>query len=270
MTGLTKISPALLLIMLFLPVPSGAQEVDESRLNELVQKEVQRILNSGELDAAIERGIQNFIVKQRRTEQQARNRQQLEKIKYLRPVDAKLDHILGNPDAPITLVEYSDFECPFCKRFHPTVVDLLKNNPDKLRWVYRHYPLEFHNPVAQRQAEASECVAEIGGNDAFWRYSDLLYKRTASNGKGFPLDKLQPLAEEIGVDGRAFAECMQSERMVARVQRDIQNGNAIGVSGTPAAFILNDSGGVRVVAGAQPLARLQQLVDELASSPSTQ
>ena len=270
MLGLCKKVPAQLLIILFLSGPLGAQQVDESRINELVQKEVQRILNSGELDAAIALGIQNYIVKQRQAQQQAQNRQQLEKIKNLRPVDANLDHIFGNPNAPVTIVEYSDFECPFCKRFHPTVVQLLKNNPDKVRWVYRHYPLGFHNPGAQKQAEASECVAEISGNDAFWQYSDLIYQRTTSNGTGFPLENLQPLAEEIGVDGQAFAECMQSGRMTARVQQDFDNGSSIGVTGTPAAFILNNNGGVRVIAGAQPLSRLQRVVDELASSAATQ
>ena len=270
MINLAKQAPALLLIILFLSGPSAAQEIDENRINELVQKEVQRILDSGGLDAAIEQGIKNYIVKQRQAQQQAQNRQQTEKVKNLRPVDINRDHILGNPNAPITLVEYSDFECPFCKRFHPTVTALMENNPDNLRWVYRHYPLGFHNPGAQKQAEASECVTEIAGNDAFWQYSELIYQRTTSNGKGFPLEALQPLAEEIGVDGQAFAECMQSQRMAARVQEDIDNGIAIGVTGTPAAFIFNNNGKVRVIAGAQPLTELQRVVDELVKSSSTQ
>jgi len=241
----------------------GAQEVDENRVNELVQKEVQRLLNSDALDAAIERGIRSYIVKQRQAEQQARNKTQAEKARNLRPVDANRDHIFGNPNAPITLIEYSDFECPYCKRFHPTVTKLLKNNPDKLRWVYRHFPLGFHNPGAQKQAEASECVAEIGGNGAFWKFSDAIYKRTRSNGKGFPLDQLRPLAEEVGVNGESFAECLSSGRMTSRVQQDIDNGKSIGVSGTPAAFLLSTKGEIRIVAGAQPLAALQRMVDEL-------
>jgi protein-disulfide isomerase len=259
-----------LLALFFLTGVADAQQIDENTINELVQKEVDRILNSEVFDAAIERGIQNFIDNQRQAEQQAQNGQQREKVKNLRPVDPAVDHILGNMDAPITLVEYSDFECPFCKRFHPTVVELLENNPDKLRWVYRHFPLGFHNPGAQKQAEASECVAELKGNDAFWQYSDLIYARTTSNGTGFPLDRLQPLAEELGVDRDAFAECMESERMVARVQQDIDNGISIGVSGTPMAVILNNSGEARIVAGALPLSQLQGIVDELMQSVSVE
>ena len=265
-----KIIPALALVLAFLSWSVNAQEIDENRIRELVQKEVERLLNPEALDAAIERGIRNYIVKQRQAEQQARNRTQAEKARNLRPVDASRDHILGNPSAPITLIEYSDFECPFCKRFHPTVTKLLENNPDKLRWVYRHFPLGFHNPGAQKQAEASECVAEIGGNEAFWQFSDLIYKRTKSNGTGFPLEQLQPLAEEIGINGEAFAACVTSGRMASRVQQDIDNGTSIGVSGTPAAFLLNTNGEIRVVAGAQPLAELQRMVDELTNSANAQ
>lgn len=249
---------------------SSAQEVDENIINELVQKEVERIFDSDVFDAAVARGIQKFIDSQRQAQQQAQNRQQFEKIKKMRPVNPDIDHILGNKDAPITLVEYSDFECPFCKRFHPTVAELLENNQDKLRWVYRHFPLGFHNPGAQKQAEASECVAELSGNDAFWQYTDLIYQRTTSNGNGFPIDSLKPLAEEIGVDSEAFAECMKSERMASRVQQDVDNGIAIGVSGTPMAIILNKTGEARVVAGARGLAELQGIVDELLASASAE
>ena len=270
MTNISKITSSLVLIFLFLSWPASAQEVDETRIKELVQKEVERLLNSAALDAAIESGIRNYVIKQRQAQEKTRNSVQSEKAKNIRPVDAKRDHIIGNLNAPITLVEYSDFECPYCKRFHPTVTELMKNNPDKLRWVYRHFPLGFHNPGAQKQAEASECVAELRGNDAFWEYSDLIYQRTTSNGSGFPLDQLRPLAEEVGVNGKVFEECLASGRMAARVQQDIDNGVSIGISGTPAAFLLSTSGESRVVVGAQPLAELQRVVDEMINNASNQ
>ena len=252
------------LTTLIVTIPLNAQEFDDEKLNELIQKEVERLLNvDGAMDDAIDRGIKRFIQKQKQESEQARADKQQEKAKNLRPVDINRDHIFGNPDAPVTLVEYSDFECPFCKRFHPTVVKLMENNRDKLRWVYRHFPLDFHNPGAQKQAEASECVAEINGNEAFWKYSDFIYQRTKSNGKGFPLDNLRPLAEEVGVDGETFSECMDSGQMAARVKEDINNGVKMGVTGTPAAVFTNQKGEVRVIAGAYPLEDLQALVDEL-------
>ena len=244
--------------------PVVAQEADEAAIKKIVQQEVERLLNSeGALDAAIERGIENFIRKQRAASEQARAEQQRVQARNLRPVDAQRDHILGNPDAPVTLVEYSDFECPFCKRFHPTVVRLMADNPEQLRWVYRHFPLEFHNPGAHQQAQASECVAELNGNDAFWMYADLIYERTTAGGNGFPLENLRPLAEEIGVNGDAFAACMADGRMAGRVDEDYKNGVEIGVSGTPAGFLINQAGEVRFIAGALPLEDLQGLVEEL-------
>jgi len=188
----------------------------------------------------------------------------LDKAKNMRPVDIKHDHIFGNPDAPVTIIEYSDFECPFCKRFHPTMMKLMENNTDTVRWVYRHFPLAFHNPGAQKQAEATECVAELNGNDAFWDYSEKIYSRTKSNGKGFPIANLRPLAEEIGVDGDAFTACLNSGKMSVRVKVDIANGRQAGISSTPAAYIINQKGETRFIAGAAPLAKVQSLVDELA------
>jgi len=252
------------LFALFLSSAVGAQSIDEAQIRGLVQEEIERMVNTeGALDSAIEKGIESYILKQRLAAENAKAQQQQERAKNLRPVDAERDHISGNPDAPITLIEYSDFECPFCKRFHPTVMKLMENNEDKLRWVYRHFPLGFHNPGAQKQAEASECVAELKGNDAFWDFSDKIYTRTKSNGKGFPLKNLRPLAEEIGVDGDAFSNCLDSGKMTARVKEDIANGKLLGISGTPAAFIINQKGETRFVAGALPLQTLQSLVDEL-------
>ncbi len=249
--------------VLIAPGALHAHEVDEAVIKELVQQEVERLLNTeNTLDFAIEEGIKRIVRKQQvaareRVEEQQTNSENL------RPVDVSRDHVLGNPDAEITLVEYSDFECPFCKRFHPEVIRLMEDNADKLRWVYRHFPLAFHNPGAQKQAEASECVAELGGNEAFWEYIHAIYDRTASGGTGFPLDNMRPLAEEFGVDGDAFDACMTSGRMTARVEEDYQDGAEIGISGTPAGLLMNRRGEVRFIAGALPGDELQALVDDL-------
>jgi len=246
--------------------PIDPQTVDEARIREIVREEIVRLLgegaDSGLLDAAIGRGISNFVERQHAASEQARTERRQARARKARPVDSR-DHILGDFDAPLTLIEYSDFECPYCKRFHPTVAQLMARNPGQIRWVYRHFPLGFHNPGAYRQAEASECAAEAGGNEAFWKYTDLIYARTRSGGDGFPLSQLRPLAEEIGLDGRAFDACMASGRMESRVDRDYQDAQAAGVTGTPAGFLLNRAGDMRFIEGALPLEELQKFVDEL-------
>ena len=242
--------------------PSPAHETDAQAIQEIARQEVGRLLRTeGALDAAIEEGIKRIVRKQQAAREN--DRQRRVRVENLRPVDPRRDHISGDADAPVTLVEYSDFECPYCKRFHPTVIRLMEENRGQLRWVYRHFPLAFHNPGAQTQAEAAECVGELAGNDAFWEYIHALYRKTKSGGRGFPLDGLRPLAEETGVNGDAFDECMASGRTAARVRQDHNDGIDIGISGTPAGIFINRRGEARFVAGALPIEELQAVVDDL-------
>lgn len=171
------------------------------------------------------------------------------------------DHIRGNKDAKITLLEFSDLECPFCQRFHPTMQDAMKTYGDKVRWVYRHFPLSFH-ANAQKEAEASECVAELGGNDAFWTYLDKIFERTTANGTGFALDKLGPLAAEIGVDQAQFQSCLDSAKFEKLVKDQMADGTKAGVSGTPSTFVINSKGESQLVVGAQPIDALKTVIDK--------
>lgn len=275
--NIRRVGPAAVLLIAMLagiqPVyaqqTAGNQTADTDKaLVEQIKQEVLRdLLEKGELDAAIDAGIQRYIMEQRRAQAEARARQEAAGealAKNVRRVSADRDHIYGNPDASVSLIEYSDFECPFCKRFHPTAKKIVDAYDGKVNWVYRHFPLAFHNPGAQKQAEASECAADLGGNDAFWRYTDLIYERTTSNGNGFPLDGLVPLAEEIGLDGTKFRKCLEEERYAARVQEDYEEGVSIGISGTPGNILLhNESGEVMPRPGAAPFDVMKQLIDGL-------
>src|SRR5207237_7967826 len=109
------------------------------------------------------------------------------------PAPSKSDHVYGNPNASITLIEYSDFECPYCKSVHLTAKRVVDESRGQVNWVYRHFPLEMHNPGAQKQAEASECAAELGGNEAFWKFADAVDPATGPGGKGFRQDHAPPL-----------------------------------------------------------------------------
>ncbi len=263
-----RAAPILAALLLLTAAPAQAAPEDDAALVERISGEVVRKLQeSGALDQAIDAGIERYVAKQREA-QAAAARQRAEAARSradkMPPADPARDHIYGSPDATVSLIEYSDFECPYCKRFHPTARTLVDDSGGRVNWVYRHFPLGFHNPMAQQEAEASECAAELGGNDAFWRFADTLYERTASNGKGMPGGDLGALAEEIGLDRTAFEACLESGRHAGRVQKDYETGIALGISGTPGNILRNnETGKVLVRAGALPLAKMQAAVDEL-------
>lgn len=172
------------------------------------------------------------------------------------------DHIRGSKDADVVIVEYSDLECPFCKRFHPTMQQVVKDYGNKVAWVYRHYPLNFHQN-AQKEAEATECVNELGGPDAFWSYVDKIFEKTTSNGTGFALNQLGPLAAEVGINQQSFQRCLDSGKYKDHVKEDFDTGTKAGVSGTPNLFILSRNGKKDFIGGALPIDQVKQHIDAL-------
>jgi protein-disulfide isomerase len=176
------------------------------------------------------------------------------------------DHMRGDKDAVVTLIEYSDYECPFCKSFHPTMQEVLEEYKGKVKWVYRHYPLSFH-ANAQKQAEAAECIYEQGGDEAFWKYTDLIYERTTAGGTGFALDKLGPLAAEVGVDQATFQTCLDSDKYAKHVKDDQDGGQRAGVQGTPGTIIMNSkTGKTKLIPGALPFTSVKPMIDEILES----
>jgi protein-disulfide isomerase len=160
------------------------------------------------------------------------------------------------------LIEYSDFECPFCKRFHPTVKRLVDESKGQVKWVYRHFPLDQLHPVkARKEAVASECAAELGGNDAFWKFADRFFELTPSNNRT-DIDAVLPrIAGEIGLDKARFASCLASGRHDRRVEEDRRNAVATGGRGTPWSIIVSKSGKTYPLSGAQPHAAVKQLYE---------
>lgn len=215
----------------------------------------------------IEQGFEAFVKKQQAEQQEAQEQAAIkssEDAKNVRPVSKTDDHIRGNKDAQITLIEYSDFECPYCKKFDPIAKQVIAAYGDKVNWVYRHYPLDFHDPMATKEAEASECVAELAGNDAFWMFADLVYDNTQSGGNGLTMDQVTDFAVRSGANKAQFTACLESGKYLAKVKADIQNGNDSGISGTPGNILINNATGeIVTVDGAQPLSTFKKAIDPM-------
>jgi len=159
----------------------------------------------------------------------------------------------GPKDAPVTIVEFSDFECPYCGAAHDTVEQVMNTYAGKVRLVYRQFPLSFH-PHAAKAAEASLCALDQG---KFWEYHDVLFK----NQKKLEPTDLKAHATEVGMDGQKFGQCLDSGEKKKAVDADQQAGLQAGVGGTPAFFI----NGI-FLNGAQPIDEFKKVIDgELAS-----
>lgn len=159
------------------------------------------------------------------------------------------DHVRGDlKKAEVVIIEYSDFECPFCSRHHPTMLQVMEEYGDKVAWVYRHFPLSFH-PQAEPAALASECAAEQG---KFWEYADELFANQDSLAAGY----YSTLAAELGLNQGKFDDCFESKKYQAEVDGDTSSGATAGVSGTPATFING-----QMISGAVPFASLKTVID---------
>jgi protein-disulfide isomerase len=175
------------------------------------------------------------------------------------------DHILGNAKAPIVIVEYSDIECPFCKQDHSTLHLLLNEyeKSGKVAWVYRHFPVHENSA---KEAEATECAAELGGNDAFWRYLDKIFEMTPSN-DGLDLAKLPEIAQSIGLNVGSFNTCLSSGKHASKIEAHFQDMKENAVRGTPYAAIFAKGELVHEVReGAVPHEYLKAIVDDILKS----
>jgi len=163
------------------------------------------------------------------------------------------DHVRGDFEAPVTIVEYSDYQCPFCSRFHPTIKQILADYPGQVRWVYKHFPLDQIHAQARPAAEASECVFEQKGNDGFWQFTDGLFENQSRLGNSL----YKELAGQIGVNADQFTNCVSSRKYKDKVESDYQEGIKAGVRGTPGSFVNGQS-----IPGAVPYSTLKAAVDQ--------
>lgn len=183
------------------------------------------------------------------------------KIEDVAPVDTN-DYVRGDANAPITWIEYSDLECPFCKKIHPDLVKLMDEYKGKVRWVYRHFPLDQIHSKARKEAVAAECVGSLGGNDAFWKFIDTVYTETPGN-NGLDHSLLPGFASQAGVNQVAFKTCLDADKFAQNVEDDYQSGIKAGVSGTPGNIVMNEKGEIKLIPGALPYESLKATVEEL-------
>lgn len=177
------------------------------------------------------------------------------------PKVADTDYTRGGKNAKVVLYEYTDFECPFCERFHPTMKQISQEYGDKILWVARHYPLSFH-PNAQKAAEASECVGKLRGNDAFWIYADRIFEEQAKLGNKLSPEAINTAAQAAGVDMAQFKTCLDSGEMAQKVKDSMDKATAAGVSGTPNTIVLTEDGQAELIPGALDAAAVKAIVDK--------
>jgi len=172
------------------------------------------------------------------------------------------DPVLGEKDAPITLIEFSDFQCPFCQRFVTQTLGQIKTNyidTGKVKMVYRDFPLESIHPQARPAAEAGECADEQG---KFWEYHDKLFENQqiwASSGK----EELKKYAEELGLDSDKFNDCLDSSKYKDEVTKDLADAQKYGGRGTPFFVLVNEDGETQVISGAVPFANFEAAIKAL-------
>jgi protein-disulfide isomerase len=165
--------------------------------------------------------------------------------------------VKGKVDAPVTIVEFTDFHCPFCKRVLPTLDELESRYGDKIRIVFRDFPIDSLHPEARKGHEAARCAGEQG---KFWPFHDKIF----ANAPKVSADDLKAYAKQVNLDVEAFERCFTSGKYRTAVEKDIDEGKSIGVTGTPS-FIING----RTITGARSLDFFKQVIDEeLANSTS--
>ena len=186
------------------------------------------------------------------------------------PVEVSVDDdaVLGDKNAPLTLIEFSDYECPFCKRSFTDVLPELKKryiDTGKVKLVYRDYPLPFH-ANGQKEAEAAECARSLSDDAMYYKFHDQIFTKTTSNGTGLALTELPVIAKSLGLNVTQFQQCLDSGKYKDEVAKDIADGSAAGVSGTPSYFVGETSKDGEIsgelLVGAQPFSAFEALIEE--------
>lgn len=198
------------------------------------------------------------------------------------PPVSSSDHILGNPQAPVKIIEYSDPSCPYCKAFYPSMEQVMQTyGPSgKVAWIYRSFPLDQPDqngqalhPNAGHESQALECAAALGGNDKFWAFANRLYDITPSvtptSPQGLDQNQLPEIAKYVGLDVNSFNTCLSSGKYKNAVEKQYLDGVNAGITGTPYSFLVTPSGSQIPLIGAEPYSTLKTAIDAILADPSS-
>ncbi len=231
---------------------------------------IQRLEQSGALDRAMDRAVQRYIDRQNQARADAQTqeqRRQTEAAKNARPVSASRDHIFGNPQAEVSVIVYSDLECPFCKQFSGTPEQAIEKFNGNANFVFRHFPLDMHGPNAKKGAGFSECVGRLAGSQAFFAFVRDWFRLTGSNGRGLEGGdaQLKEIALAAGVkDWTGLQSCANDPGTAQVVFDDIADGTRAGVNGTPGTVVRNNkTGAVMEVTGNVPAQRIEEAIAQV-------
>ncbi|HOC07392.1 MAG TPA: thioredoxin domain-containing protein [Candidatus Woesebacteria bacterium] len=178
------------------------------------------------------------------------------------------DHVLGAENADVIMISYLDFQCSFCQRWHPTLNSLIEKYGDQITFAYRHFTLGF--TYSDKLAQASECVAEYGGEEAFWNFSNTLYEKlidesiyTLENGNPIITDdSILTIAANAGASPNEVQACLESGEKAAVVETMKQEAVSAGIGGTPATIIISKKGGRELIGGALPIEEVEAMLEK--------
>jgi protein-disulfide isomerase len=183
-------------------------------------------------------------------------------VTFMRPV-SEIDHIIGNPSAPVILVEYADIDSPFAKKFQGTMEQIMTEYAagGKVAWVYRHLPLIDQHPNAETHAEAAECVHSIGGDTTFWRFIGNAQAKAPGNTELSP-NSYVGIVSALGINTESFSECMRSHTYEQKVASDFANGLATGALGSPFSILVVKGQKPTSIDGAVSYEDMKRILDD--------
>lgn len=173
------------------------------------------------------------------------------------PAPSLSDHIIGAPGAPIVLIEYSDFQCPYCQMIYPSLKKIVSESGGQIAWAMREFPLYQIHPQAMPAANAAECIAEQLGSDGYWKYADAVFGNQATLNPDYSAS----LAKQFGADMAKYNSCIKNSTYLSKIQQETADAENSGGNGTPYTVVVNTKTGKQYpISGAVPYAQLQAVI----------